>query len=977
MAGIRIGNLSIKARVTLFTFAVFTLLFWSLSLYASRTLRSDFQQTLSQRQVDAVNFMAAAVDQQLQDRLQALRREATQITPALLADRTALQDHLNGQRVLLGMFSDGVFVTDLQGTAIAAEPLESGRLGLNYLDRESVRVPLEQGVPLVAAPVRTRVGGVPAFGIGVPLRDDRGEVVGALVGVVDLGRADFLDPLRKARADTGEAYFLIARQERLIITSTQHDRIMQPLPPRGAVPSIDRFIDGFEGSMVYMGVPGVEQLASARRLKTADWGVAITLPIAEAFTPIDRLGRQLLWVTVALTALAGWLTWWMVRRQLSPVESTVRSLAQLARSDQLSSQSLPVDRDDEIGQLIAGFNHLISVLGEREDRLRASESKLSTVLEGVDSAIYMKDLEGRYQYVNRRFCELFGVSPAQVLSQTAVAVFDEDTARRLVESDDKVMRQGVAFRSDAMELRQPDGRTQVHLAVKLPLRDAAGQVKALVGVSTDITALRETEQRLRLSEERLRLLSETARDVVWTMSVDGRITYVSPVVEQVRGYTAEEAMQQGIEDIHTPASQEVSLRYFTQLYADLQAGRPPQTFRGELEYRCKDGSTYWAEVIVRPILAADGSVLEILGVSRDLSERKRYEARLLEANLELMRHRDHLDELVHERTRELARARDQAESASRAKSALLANVSHELRTPLNQIVGNAYLLAQDGHDPVRHAQAQAVVQASDALLRLVDNLIGMARLQSAEIDLEVVPFSLRELLARVAAQHAPALQAKGLGWALEIDPALGDAWQGDSGRLAEVLDKLLDNAVKFSDHGQVSLRCQGLGPRGARTCLRFEVRDQGPGLEASRQTEVFHLFEQGDGSSTRRHGGTGMGLAYARRLVALMGGEIGVESQPGQGSVFAFTVLLEGASPPPAPPEAPTLDPAQAESLRQDIERLLAEDDTRAIDLWRQARPALGALLGDRAEAFGQAVEGFDFSEALDLWRRSQADGRS
>lgn len=161
------------------------------------------------------------------------------------------------------------------------------------------------------------------------------------------------------------------------------------------------------------------------------------------------------------------------------------------------------------------------------------------------------------------------------------------------------------------------------------------QHRDLTALHADLTALRQTEERLRISEERHRLLADNAMDVIWTMELDGTISYVSPSVEKMRGITPAEAMQQSLDQIHTPASQVISANYFLALQANIKAGRPTEAFRGELEYRCKDGSTFWTEVMAFPLLGPDGAFLQLLGVTRDISARKRYELELEQARDDL------------------------------------------------------------------------------------------------------------------------------------------------------------------------------------------------------------------------------------------------------------------------------------------------------------------------------------------------------
>ncbi len=470
------------------------------------------------------------------------------------------------------------------------------------------------------------------------------------------------------------------------------------------------------------------------------------------------------------------------------------------------------------------------------------------------------------------------------------------------------------------------------------------------------------EQALSDSESRYRTLIEGAGEGICVLE-DGVFRFVNPEGLRLTGYQASELIGKPFlpfvhPDDHPTAIENRQKRLKGQ----------SDNVKYRLRVLTADRGVRWFEV--------GGVAFEwqgkpaTLNFVTDITERKRDEARLQEAHDELKRHRDHLDERVQERTRELALARDLAQAADRAKTALLANVSHELRTPLNHIVGNGYLLAEGLKDPEKKAQADTIVAASRKLLALVNDMIEMARLESQQIQLEAIDFSLRSVLDRAQHQHHRAMEARGVKLAIEVDAGLPDAWVGDPIRLGQVLHHLLDNAAKYSDHGQVTLRCHPVGDMRDGGSLRFEVEDQGAGIAEDQRRRLFTLFEQGDGSSTRRQGGTGIGLAFAKRVVGLMGGEIGVDSVLGQGSRFWFTVAFKPAKMPIAPELPQQRDPDQAHSAAARMTRLLADDDASALELWQESKPLLVPLLGDRAEVFGQAVERFDFSEALEILRQ-------
>ncbi len=409
---------SLKTRVTLITVVIFVASLWSLTFYASRLLHTDLQRQLGEQQFMSVSLIADHLDEELTDRMRALEAIAAELTPAVMANRAELQALLEQRPLLQLLFNGGIFATDTYGSAIADVPLSAGRIGTNYMDRDSVSIPLKQGKPMFGRPAMGKKLGAPIFSITVPIRDAQGRVSGCLVGTINLGQPNFFENVVNRNYGKTGGYYLIAREHRLFVTASDKTRIMQPLPAPGVNLFVDKVMQGYEGYGIATSSRGIEALVAAKYIPSVNWFVSATLPTAEAFAPIQDMLQHMYLAALLLTLLAGAITWWSIARllryQLAPVMSVSRTLNRVAEGDS-ATLLLPVVRHDEIGEMINGFNRLLKINAEREAALQASEAFGRGILDSVDAQIAVLDHAGVILAVNepwRRFAMESSGGPA-------------------------------------------------------------------------------------------------------------------------------------------------------------------------------------------------------------------------------------------------------------------------------------------------------------------------------------------------------------------------------------------------------------------------------------------------------------------------------------------------------------------------------------------------------------------------------------
>jgi PAS domain S-box-containing protein len=498
-------------------------------------------------------------------------------------------------------------------------------------------------------------------------------------------------------------------------------------------------------------------------------------------------------------------------------------------------------------------------------RLQAEQLALLTLAEEMSGVGHWRyDVQtGEVAWSDEVF-RIHGLEPGAInpCYENVLSFYHPDDAPVVADAVQRALTTGEGYKF-RLRLRPPGREERLVDAKAKTEQDEQGRTVALFGVFQDVTKSIEVHERVARSEERYRLLAENATDIIATYGMDGVFRYVSPAIMAVMGYRPDELAGQPFWKFMHPEDVQSLQAAFT-AYAKAGPGAPSP----RLSYRGvrKDGQTVWLEAHPRVIRDADGKAVEFQDVVRDVTATKALEDQLIAS-------------------------REVAEAGARAKSEFLANMSHELRTPLTSVIGFSGLLQQSAALPeTERRYVDRISTASEALLGVINDILDYSKLEAGAVQMEARAFDPRTLAQAAAAMVEGQCEIKGLTLAVVVDPAMPAALTGDEGRLRQVMLNFLANAVKFTARGGVTLQASWTGER-----LRLAIRDTGIGIAVDKIESLFERFSQADSSTTRVYGGTGLGLSISRRLVEMMGGEIGAESRIGEGSTFWFEVPLTPA----------------------------------------------------------------------------------
>ncbi len=627
-------------------------------------------------------------------------------------------------------------------------------------------------------------------------------------------------------------------------------------------------------SVIFMDIqmdPGMDGVESSEIIRTMDSDVQIVLATAYTRIPLEHTAQRvppiekLFYVQKPFDA-----------REIQQFCVALGAKWNAERQGKMLQEHMEQRIQERTQELLTANNKLHQEIGERqaaENALRANLQFMETFFDTIPSPVYIKDTEGIYRGCNRTFAEMIVGVPRESIIGTSLNdlthLFSEETIK-LYSKKDKELVSKPGFQIYESRIRCADGIERDFLFNKATYPDAHGQTAGLVGVMLDISERKRTETVLMENEERLQTILGTIHTGVVIVDFPSeRIVDANDAAVAMSGYPKHQLIGTQFQDLFPNASQIL---------------RSQSVMNREAILMGQSGEEI-------PILKSVARVYldgreQFLVSFVNIADRKKAET-------------------------QLRKAKELAEEATRAKSDFLANMSHEIRTPMNGVIGMLQLLIDSDLNEKQNQYADMAYSSAKSMMTVVNDILDFSKIEAGRMDLESRPFDLYELMDKVLKVHTGSCREKGLELAGYLSNEVPRHLIGDAGRIHQILNNLIGNAVKFTEHGHILLRITSKEMGSRHALVRFEVEDSGIGIAQDKQEKIFDQFAQADSSTTRRFGGTGLGLAITRRLTQCMKGNIRLHSEVNEGSRFSVVIPLpinheqpQTAPVPPFPPDA-------------------------------------------------------------------------
>ncbi|MCW8861762.1 MAG: PAS domain S-box protein, partial [Rhodospirillales bacterium] len=619
---------------------------------------------------------------------------------------------------------------------------------------------------------------------------------------------------------------------------------------------------------------------------------------------------------------------------------------------------------DLANNLAYGINSLrqAEVRKQAEEALRNSEEHMKSIVSSAVDGIIVIDEKGLVDLFSPSAEKIFGYVAAEVVGRNIKMLmpqpYKDEHDGYLSNYMERGEKKIIGIGREVEGLRKDGRRFPMDLAVS---EMTVGDRRKFLGTVRDISERVAAETALRESEDRLSRIMETSPIGTTIVSSDGKFEFVNARMAEMLGTDEETLLDSEARDFYFNPGDRDYIKEILQEEGRLQDR--------EVKMLRSDGTPFWGLVSFEP---TEAGADRFYGWVYDITERKIAEQELQSSREILERQASDLRDLAEESALE----RERAEAATQAKSEFLANMSHEIRTPMNAIIGLSHLAMGTELTPKQHDYLSKISHSSQSLLGIINDILDFSKIEAGKLEIETVPFDLREVMDNVINMISVRTEEKGLELYVSVDPDVPSTLIGDGLRLGQVLINLSNNAAKFTDEGEIVVSAELLWRDGDRAKIGFSVRDTGIGLTEDQKKKLFMAFTQADGSTTRKYGGTGLGLSISRQLVEQMGGAIDVESEPGVGSSFSFSIVCG-------------VDPEADQERHFDIpeplrsKRILVVDDSETARdiLERQLRQfgfdVVSAASGEEGIATLKAAseQGEPFDLALLDWQMPGIDG--
>jgi PAS domain S-box-containing protein len=510
-----------------------------------------------------------------------------------------------------------------------------------------------------------------------------------------------------------------------------------------------------------------------------------------------------------------------------------------------------------------------------ETLLREREFQLTQTFETSPVSMALIAMDGRLIRINHAFTKLLGQEKNEMREMHVDGLFPDhaDMMKRNMASLNAGEKTMLQFELSLVSKDRLTVCVQCHLSM---VKDHLNRPIHFALQCQDISAGKQAENQL----SKFRSAIEQSSQQIFITDRDKKIEYANAAFLNTYGYTLEQIIGQypqifSLEDDNQESLDEMRFCLSQN-----------EIWTGELNNHRQDGSKLITAVTVSPLRGEDGCISQYVWVQTDITQQR-------QLNAELDQHRYRMEEIVMSRTRALEKASELAEAANKAKSAFIANMSHEIRTPMNGVLGMTYLALNATNDPKMRAYLEKIQTSGQHLLYIVDDILDFSKIEAGKLTLESVDFSLDGLLSELKTLLSGKVAGRDLVLRFDVDAVVPKQVRGDPHRLKQILLNYTNNAIKFTERGEINLFVRLLNDTANGWLLRFEVEDTGIGMSKAQQEKLFKSFEQVDSTMTRKYGGTGLGLAICKELAGLMGGEVGALSTPDFGSTFWFTAHLE------------------------------------------------------------------------------------